>query len=273
VRWCSSCILLCHAHFSFWGRKASKEVVETRYFVCEIIRPIKRRSSRTALNKNKSMNKVLSVHTCVEQCLYQFLRDGQCYNGQYLCSCKEFKQRIDGIDLEQIASGLRARLKDSIVLKYREQAERNKVTTSTDTEEVFTKKVLFPPMDEERKRTSSAGVVSYVWFDPKIDRVTKTKKVRVEKHGTGLNQVASGGGSANKKAPKSLCTKCGAWIQYPHDSKTLTVTCWLCVAKEVLAHENKKPETSDTKTKEGKSNGKRTSIPKRKKPGRRSSRA
>jgi hypothetical protein len=243
-------------------------------FICEIIKPIKRRSSRTALNKNKSMNKVLSVHTCIDQCLYQFLRDGQCYNGQNPYACKEFKQRADGIDLEQISSELRGRLKDSTVLKYREMAEQNKVTISTETEEVFTKQIPSPTMDKERKRISSAGVVSYVWFDPKTDNVTKTKKLRIETHGTQLNQVAVGGGwvdSIHKGAPKSLCTKFGSWVKYPHDPKTLKVTCWLCVAKDVLAYESKKPK-QDTETKEPKPNGKRTSIPKRKKAGRRNSR-
>ena len=182
------------------------------------------------------MNKILSVHTTTKQCLYQFLRDGQCYNGKDPYFCKDFKQRTDGIDLEQITSGLKDRLKDSIVLQYRKQAEQNKVTISTDTEEVFTKTIPFPPMDEERKRVSPAGVVSHMWFDPKTDSVTKTKKVKIETRGSRLNQVASGGGSANKKAPKSLCTKCGQWVQYPHDPKTLTVTCWLCVAEEVLAY-------------------------------------
>jgi hypothetical protein len=87
-----------------------------------------------------------------------------------------------------------------------------------------------------------------------------------------LRVVASGGGRVNKKAPKSLCTKFGAWVQYPHDAKTLQVTCWLCVAKEVLAYENKKPE-QDIKPNERKPNGKRTSIPKRKKAGGRNPRA
>jgi hypothetical protein len=245
-------------------------------FICEIIKPIKRRSSRTALNKNKSMNKVLSLHTCVEQCLYQFLRDGQCYNGKDPNSCKDLKKQANGIDLEKITTDLKDRLKDSIVLQYRDQAERNKVTTSTDTEEVFTGKVLFPPMDEDRKRVSPAGVVGYVWFDPELDRVTKTKRVKVETHGTQLQHIAAGGGwadYAHGKVPKSLCTKCGQWVQYPHDPETRTVICWLCVAKEALADENKKPETPYTKPKEGKSNGKRTSIPKRAKAGRRNSRA
>jgi hypothetical protein len=244
------------------------------YFICEIIKPIKRRSSRTALNKNKSMNKVLSGHTCIDQCLYQFLRDGQCYNGQSPYVCKEFKQRSDGVDPGQISLKLRNKLKDSIVLKYREMAEQNKVTISTDIEEIFARQIPFPPMDQERKRISSAGVVSYVWFDPKPDNVTKTKKLRIETHGTQLNQVAVGGGladCANKGAPKSLCTKCGSWVKYPHDPKTLKVTCWLCLAKEVMAHENKKPK-QDIKTKETRTDGKRTSIPKRKKAGRRYSR-
>jgi hypothetical protein len=242
------------------------------HFICEVIKPIKRRSIRAALNKNKSMNKVLSVHTTTEQCLYQFLRDGQCYNGQTPYSCKDFKERANGSNPEQIASGLRARLNGSIVLKYREQAERNKATASTDpeTEDVFTKPIPFPPMGEDCKRVSHTGAVSYVWFDPKVDKVTKTKKVKVETHETVLNQVASGGGRVNKKVPKSLCTKCGQWVQYPHDPEKVTVTCWLCVAKEMLAHENKKPETPEPK--ERKSNGKRTSIPKRKKAGRRNSR-
>jgi hypothetical protein len=243
------------------------------YFICEIVKPIKRRSLKTALNKTKSMNKVLSVHTCVEQCLYQFLRDGQCYNGKDPYACKDFRQQTKGINLDQITTELKDRLRDSIVLKYREMAEQNKVTISTDTEEVFTKQIPFPPMDQERKRVSSAGVVSYVWFDPKTDSVTRTKKLRIETHGTQLNQVAVGGGLAdcvNKGSPKSRCNKCGEWVQYPHDPKTLKVTCWLCVAKEVLAHENKKSETPEPKKE--KSNGKRTSIPKRKKAGRRNPR-
>ena len=248
--------------------------METKYFICEIIKPIKRRSIKTALNKNKSMNRVLSVHTCIEQCLYQFLRDGQCYNGQDPYACKEFKQRSVGIDLEQISSELRNRLKDSIVLKHRQMAEQNKVNVSIDTEEVLNRQILFPPMDEKHKNVSSAGVVSYVWFDPKTDNVTRTKKMKIETHGTQLNQVAVGGGLADctsKGVPKSRCTKCSDWVQYPHDPKTLKVTCWLCVAKEVLEYENKDPETPEPKKE--KSNGKRTSIPKRKKAGRRNSRA
>jgi hypothetical protein len=242
------------------------------HFICEIIKPIKRRSIKAALNKNKSINKILCVHTTAEQCLYQFLRDGKCHHGQNPYSCKEFKEWTNGVDLEQIASGLRVKLKDSIVLKYREQAEQNKVINSTDTQEVFTKPIPFPPIDKERKRVSSAGIVNYIWFDPKTDKVTKTKKVKVKTHGSKLNQVATGGGRTNQDAPKSLCTKCGEWVQYPHDPENLEVTCWLCVAKGVLEYENKKPETSNTKTKESKPNGKRTSIPRRKKSGRRTSR-
>jgi hypothetical protein len=245
------------------------------YFICEIIKPIKRRNSKTALNKNKSMNKVLSVHTCVEHCLYRFLRDGQCYNGQSPYACKEFKHRANGIDLEKISSGLKDRLRDSIVLGYRRQAERNKATTLIDsgTEEVFTRTIPFPLMDGERKRVSPAGVVSYVWFDPEVDRVTKTNRIKVEAHRMHLNHVAPGGGWVNKNVPKSICTECGAMVQYPHDPKKVTVKCWLCVAKEVLIHKNKKLETQDIKTKGTKTNGKRTSIPKRKKVGRRNSRA
>jgi hypothetical protein len=197
-------------------------------FICEIIKPVKRRNSRTALNKNRSMNKVLSVHNTVDQCLYQFLRDGQCYNGQDPNSCKEFKQRANGIDLERITTELKNRLKDSIVLKYQRRAEQKKVSAISSLQD-----------DDDA--------------EPQ------------------LRVVAPGGGRVNRKAPKSLCTKCGSWVQYPHDSKKVTVTCWLCVAKEVLAHENKKPETPEPK--EGKSNGKRTSIPRRKKAGRRNSRA
>jgi hypothetical protein len=241
------------------------------HFICEIIKPIKRKSTRTALNKNKSMNKVLSVHTIAEQCLYQFLRDGQCCNGNDPYSCKEFKQQANGINLEKTTTELQGRLNDSIVLQYREQAEQDKVITSTDAEEVFTKTIPFPPMDKERKRVSPAGVVNYIWFDPETDKVTKTKKVKVETHGSKLNQVATGGGRVEKKAPKSLCVKCGEWVQYPHDPKTMQVTCGLCVAKEVLAHENKKSETPESKEK--KSHGKRTSIPRRKQSGRRNSRA
>lgn len=245
------------------------------FFVCQIIKPIKRRSSQTALNKNKSMNKVLSVHTCAGQCLYQFFRDGHCYNGQDPYACKEFEQQANGIDLEQLAAELKDRLQDSIVLKYREQAEQKKVPPVTDSEadEVFTKTVRFPLMDKERKREGCAGVVSYVWFDPKTDNVTKTKRARIEAHGIRLNHVATGGGRVNEKASKSTCTECGAAVRYPHDPESLKVKCWLCVAKEVLACENKGPENPDTKIKKGKSNGKRTSIPKRKQPGRRNSRA
>jgi ABC-type sulfate/molybdate transport systems ATPase subunit len=146
--------------------------------------------------------------------------------------------------------------------------------TAKNIEEVFTKQILFPPMDEERKRISSAGVVSYVWFDPKTDKVTRTKKLRIETHGTQLNQVAVGGGladCANNGVPKSLCTNCGGWVKYPHDPKTLQVTCWLCVTKEAMEYKNKKSETPEPKKE--KSNGKRTSIPKRKQAGRRNSRA
>jgi hypothetical protein len=120
---------------------------------------------------------------------------------------------------------------------------------------------------------SPAGVVSYVWFDPEVDRVTKTNRIKVEAHRMYLNHVATGGGWVNKNVPKSICTECGAMAQYPHDPKKVTVKCWLCVAKEVLIHKNKKPETQDIKTKGIKTNGKRTSIPKRKKVGGRNSRA
>jgi hypothetical protein len=228
------------------------------YFTCEIIKPIKRRSTRTALNKNKSMNKVLSVHTCAEQCLYQSLRDGQCYNGQDPSACKEFKQRASGIVLERITTELKGRLRDSIVLQYQEQAEQNKVSISTDpeVEEVFTRQIPFPPMTEERKQVSPASVVSYVWFDPKNDKITKTKKVDRSTHWTGLNQVTTGAGLANGNAPRSLCTKCGEWVRYPHDPKTLMVECWLCVTKEVLACENKKPKE---KSIDGRSEDKRFS--------------
>ena len=174
------------------------------------------------------MNLLLSVHTTTEQCLYQFLRDGQCYNGQNPFTCEEFKRRADGIDLEGITTDLKARLNDSIVLKYREQGERKKASAA-------------PIPGDEGEPT--------------------------------LRVIAIGGGRANKKAPKSLCAKCGQWVQFPHDPEKVTVTCWLCVANEVLASENIKPETPDTKPKGGKPNGKRTSIPKRKKAGRRNSRA
>ena len=99
------------------------------HFICEIIKPIKRRSSRTALDKRKSMTKVLSVYTTAEHCLYQSLRDGQCYNGHNPYTCEEFKRRVDGIDLEGITTELKVRLNDSIVLKYRELAERKKIST------------------------------------------------------------------------------------------------------------------------------------------------
>jgi hypothetical protein len=200
------------------------------HFICEIIKPIKRRSIKAALNKNKSMNKVLSVHTTAEQCLYQFLRDGKCYNGQDPNACKEFKQRIEGIDLEQITAELKGRLRDSILLKYRQHAEQNKVPVVSDTQEAD---------DAELQ----------------------------------LSMVASGGDRVNEEAPKSLCTECGAWVQYPHDPKTLQVTCWLCVAKEVFECANEKQETPDTKPKESKPNGKRSSIPKRRQAGGRNSRA
>jgi hypothetical protein len=198
------------------------------HFICEIIKPIKRRSIKAALNKNKSMNKVLSVHTTVEQCLYQFLRDGKCYNGQNPNSCKEFKQQVNGIDLEQISSEPRTRLKESIVLKYQLRAEQKKALS-----------VLSLQEDDDAKLR--------------------------------LRMVALGGGRANMKAPKSLCTKCGSWVHYPHDPEKFTVTCWLCVAIEVLEYENKKTETPEPK--ERKFNGKRTSIPRRKKVGGRYSRA
>ena len=138
---------------------------------------------------------------------------------------------------------------------------------------MFTKPIPFPPMDEERKRISRDGLVTYVWFDRRVERVTKTKRIAVKKHGAQLKPVATGGGRVNKNVPKSICTKCGAVVQYPHDPKKVTVKCWLCVAKEVLAHKNKKSETQDIKTKGTKNNGKRTSIPKRKKVGRRNPRA
>jgi len=178
------------------------------------------------------MNKVLSVHTTAEQCLYQFLRDGQCYNGQNPYGCKEFKQRAGGIDLEEIATELKTRLNNSIVLKYRKQSEHNKV-----------------PVVSGSKEDDDAEL-----------------RLRV---------VATGGGRVNRKAPKSLCTKCGSWVQYPHDPKTLQVTCWLCAAKQALEDEKypKNESARNQKPKDGKSNAKRTSIPKRKKPGRRNSRA
>lgn len=245
--------------------------METQSFICEIIKPIKRRNSRTALNKTKSMNKVLSVHTCVEQCLDRFLRDGQCYHGQVPFGCDEFEKQAKEIDIEKMSSELENRLSDSIVLQHQRQAAKNKVTT--DSEEMFTKPIPFPPMDEERKRISRDGLVTYVWFDHRVERVTKTKRIAVKKHGAQLKPVATGGGRVNINVPKSICTKCGAVVQYPHDPKKVTVKCWLCVAKEVLAHKNKKSETQDIKTKGTKNNGKRTSIPKRKKVGRRNPRA
>jgi hypothetical protein len=234
--------------------------VETRYFVCEIIKPIKRRSSRTALNKNKSMNKVLSVHTCLEQCLYQFLRDGQCCHGQVPFGCDEFERQAKEIDIEKMSSELENRLSDSIVLQHQRQAAKNKV--NADSEEMFTKPIPFPPMDEQRKQVSKDGIVTYVWFDPMVEHVTKTKRIAVKRHGTQLKPVATGGGRVNKNVPKSICTEC---------PKKVTVKCWLCVAKEVLVHKNKKPETQDIKTRGTKTNGKRTSIPRRKKVGRRNS--
>ena len=201
-----------------------------KHFICEIIKPIKRRSSRTALDKSKPMNRIISVHTTPQQCLYQYLRDGKCYNGQSSFACKEFKQQAVGIDLEQVTTELKERIKDSIVLKYQERAEGNRVSVGSGSQE----------NDDN------------------------------ELH---LAVIASGGGRVNEKAPKSLCTKCGEWVQYPYDPKTLQVTCWLCVAKEVFECANEKHETPDTKPKEGKSNGKRSSIPRRKKSGRRNSRA
>lgn len=149
------------------------------HFICEIIKPIKRRSIKAALNKNKSMNKVLSVHTTAEQCLYQFLRDGKCYNGQDPFACEEFNQRAGSIDLKGITTELKARLCDSIVLKHREQAERKKVSAILGS----------PEKDDVQSR---------------------------------LIVIAAGGGRANKKAPKSLCTKCGQWVQYPHDPKRIS---------------------------------------------------
>jgi hypothetical protein len=251
--------------------KESEEVVETQSFICEIIKPIKRRNSKTALNKNKSMNKVLSVHTSVEQCLYRFLRDGQCYNGQVPYGCNEFERQAKEIDIEKMSSELENRLSSSVVLQYQRQAAKNKV--NADSEEMFIKPIPFPPMDEERKRISEDGIVTYVWFDPKVNSTTKTKIIKYEGHETQLKVIATGGGRTNKNVPKSICTECGAMVQYPHDAKKVTVKCWLCVAKKVLAHKNKKPETQDMKTKGTKTNGKRTSIPKRKKTGRRNSRA
>jgi hypothetical protein len=243
------------------------------YFICEIIKPIKRRNSKTALNKNKSMNKVLSVPTCVEQCLYRFLRDGQCYHGQVPFGCDEFEKQAKGIDIGKMSSELENRLRGSIVLQYRKQAEQNTVTVNPETEEMFTKPILFPPMDEQRKQVSRDGIVTYVWFDPRVERVTKTKRIAVKRHGTQLKPLATGGGRVNKNVPKSICIECGTIVQYPHDPKKVTVKCWLCVAREVLVHKNKKPETQDIKTEGTKTNGKRTSIPKRKKARRRNSRA
>ena len=42
---------------------------------------------------------------------------------------------------------------------------------------VFTKPVYFSPMNNERKQASEDGIVSYVWFDPKKDTVTKTRTI------------------------------------------------------------------------------------------------
>jgi hypothetical protein len=217
------------------------------------------------------MNKVLSVHTCVEQCLYQFLRDGQCYNGQVPFGCNEFEKQAKGINIEKMSSELETKLMGSIVLQYRKQAEQNTVTANPETEEIFTKLIPFPPMDEEQKQISKDGIVTYVWFDRKVNSTTKTKIIKNEGNGTQPKVIATGGGRVNKNVPKSICTECGAMVQYPHDPKKVTVKCWLCVAKEVLVH--KKPETQDIKPKGTKTNGKRTSIPKRKKVGRRNPRA
>ena len=245
------------------------------YFICEIIKPIKRRSITAALNKNKSMNKVLSAHTCIEHCLYQYLRDGQCCNGKDPQSCKTFLGQTNGVGLEQTTSELKNRLKHSIVLRYRNQADRNKIHISVDseTEEVFVKPIPFPPMNEDRKRISPDGVVSYMWFDPQTDRVTKTKRIRTDKYRKCLKCVAVGGWLAKKSAAKSVCTECGEWVRYPHDTQKVTVKCWLCLAGETLEQDKSDSKTPDIKTKEEKPNGKRTSIPKRKKAGRRNSRA
>ena len=58
------------------------------------------------------MNKGLSVHTNVKQCLWQFLQDGKCYNGKSPYRCEEFAKQTQGVDLDVLGCELNGRTKE-----------------------------------------------------------------------------------------------------------------------------------------------------------------
>jgi hypothetical protein len=203
------------------------------YFICEITKPIKRRSKRAASDPKKSMNKILSVHTNVKQCLWQMLRDGRCYHGKNPFRCEEFARQAQGVNLDALERELTSRIKDSLVLRHRAEAES--------------------------KEAYSVAIDACL---PALLSVVDRKKIEGRLCLAGLSEggklrlIAGSGPKPDCKLPKSKCIMCGTEVQYPHNPKTKKVTCWLCVANEVYEHEKgiKKPEPKEVKSNEGKNN-------------------